>query len=85
MTESERAKAVVLRMVERLWNGHDLDVADDLFLPDFDNGRGNPRGPAFIKEWHRSTRESFPDLRYTIDELLAEGNCVVVRWTATGI
>ncbi len=84
MSEGEQAKATVLRLVERLWNGHDLDLADELFPPDFDNGPGRPAGPAFVKEWHRSTRDSFPDLRYTVDEILAEGCRVALRWTATG-
>jgi predicted ester cyclase len=77
-------KSVVLMMVERLWNGHDLDFADDLFGPDFDNGAGRPPGPEWVKEWHRSTRESFPDLRYVVDEIVAEGKRVALRWTATG-
>ena len=34
--------------------------------------------------WHRSTRASFPDLRYDVDEVLVEGNRVALRWTATG-
>jgi predicted ester cyclase len=71
-------------MVERLWNGHELDLADELFGPDFDSGRGRPPGPETVKEWHRSTRESFPDLSYEIDEILVQGNRVALRWTATG-
>ena len=84
MTEGERAKATVRRLVEMVWNGHDLDLADEIFPPDFDNGPGNPSGPAFVKEWHRSTRDSVPDLRYAVDEILADGNRVALRWTATG-
>ncbi len=72
-------------MVEQLWNRGDLSVADALFPPEFDNGPGREPGPAFVREWHRSTAESFPDLRYEIDELVAddEGR-VAFRWTATG-
>ncbi len=84
MSESEANKAVVLRLVERVWNGHNLDLVDELFAADFDNGPGQPRGPAPVKEWHRSTRESFPDLCYSVEEVLAEGNRLALRWTASG-
>lgn len=77
-------RSVVERMVEGLWNGHQLVLAEKLFPPDFDNGPGRPPGPEWIKDWHRSTRESFPDLRYTIDEVLVDGERVALRWTATG-
>jgi predicted ester cyclase len=72
-------------MVEELWNGRELDVADELFAAHFDNGPGRDPGPEFVKEWHRSTAASFPDLRYELDELVADddGN-VAFRWTATG-
>ena len=84
MDEGDRTKAIVLRLVERVWNGHDLSVVDDLFSSDFDNGPGRPAGPAFVRAWHRETRESFPDLRYTVEEIVAEGSRVALRWTATG-
>jgi predicted ester cyclase len=81
----EAAEATVVRMVEELWNRRDLKVADELFPAGFDNGPGRGPGPEFVKEWHRSTAESFPDLRYEIDQLVAgdDGN-VAFRWTATG-
>lgn len=81
---SEGNKALVLRLVERIWNGHDLDLAEELFAADLANGLGRPSGPSSVKEWHRSTRETFPDLRYSVEEVLAEGNRVALRWTATG-
>src|SRR5262245_42050074 len=84
MDGETEAKALVRRMVEEIWNGGNVDLVDDVFTSDFDNGPGRPPGTDFIKAWHQSTRESFPDLHYTIDELVAEQNRVVLRWTATG-
>jgi len=56
-----------------------------LFADDFDNGPARPPGPAFVKQWHLSTAASFPDLRYEIDEIVADARgCVAFHWTATG-
>ncbi len=84
MSDEDQARAIVVRMVEEIWNGGNVDLVDDIFPTDFDNGPGRTPGTNFIKAWHRSTRESFPDLRYTVDELLADQNRVVLGWTATG-
>lgn len=72
-------------MVDALWNRRDIVVAGDLFADDFDNGPARPPGPAFSKQWHLSTAASFPDLRYKIDEIVADARgCVAFHWTATG-
>ena len=36
------------------------------------------------KEGIPETRRAFPDVRLTVEEMIAEGDAVVVRWTWTG-
>jgi steroid delta-isomerase-like uncharacterized protein len=84
MDGENQARALVLRMVDEIWNRGNLDLVDEIFPADFDNGPGRPPGTDSIKAWHQSTWESFPDLHYTVDELVAEQQRVVLRWTATG-
>jgi len=79
----ERNKTIVRRFVEEVWNQSNLDVADELVHPDFENGEG--KGPEAIKENVRALRLiAFPDLRFEIEHLIAEGDYVVAHMTATG-
>ena len=84
MSEAAPAASVVRRMVDEVWNDRDLSVVDALFAPDFDNGPGLPPGPEGVRTWHRSTWDSFPDLRYQLEAMIAQGSEVAIRWTATG-
>src|SRR6516164_8707900 len=86
---SEKNKAVVRRLFEEVWNKGDLGVADECFAatythhdpstPDFGHG---PEG-----EKKRATlyRAAFPDLRLMLEDLITEGETVVVRWSCRGI
>jgi len=42
------------------------------------------RGPAPIQQLHTLYGASFPDQRFTVEDLVAEGDKVVVRWTVRG-
>jgi predicted SnoaL-like aldol condensation-catalyzing enzyme len=79
-------EAVVRRAIEAVWNRGDLVVADKLFGPDYVNHDGLipdlVRGPEAIKISVAVYRIAFPDLRITVDELSADGEVVVIHWTA---
>jgi steroid delta-isomerase-like uncharacterized protein len=83
----EENKALVRRFVEALWNAGDLTVVDDLVAPDFVNHSAAP-GTRADREGFRQaaarTRALFPDFHVTVEELIAEGEAVVVRFTARG-
>lgn len=44
---------------------------------------GTPRGPIGFKQFYGRIRLAFPDLRYVVHDLIAEGDKVVVRWAWT--
>jgi predicted ester cyclase len=73
----------VRRYFEEVANGHRLELADELFAPDF-GSPGPVVGPDAARAALRSMWAAFPDLRFAIDDLVAEGDRVVVKVTYTG-
>jgi steroid delta-isomerase-like uncharacterized protein len=83
---SEENKAVIRRVYDELWNRGNPAVADELFSPAYvRHAPFHPlRGPEGIKEAVRVIRAAFPDVHIAIEDLVAEGDRVVVRWATTG-
>jgi steroid delta-isomerase-like uncharacterized protein len=80
-------KRISRRFFDDVWNGRKLDAigelaAEELVLHDRDMGehRGADAARAFVDTYRRA----FPDLRFTVEEQIAEGDKVVTRWTARG-
>jgi steroid delta-isomerase-like uncharacterized protein len=76
-------KIPVRRYFEEVANGHQLDLADELFAPDF-GSPGPVIGPDAARAALRSMWAAFPDLSFSIDELVAEDDRVVAKVTYTG-
>jgi len=85
---SEQNKALIRRFYEEVWNNGHLDVADEVFADDYVRHDLRPSqalpGPAGQKKVARDFRAAFPDLVYTLDLVLAEGDLVAARWTMDG-
>ena len=84
---SEENKAIVKRIVQEIWNGGNLDLADELIAPDYvDNvsGTGSQVGPNGFKEAVNGVRDAFPDFVITINDMIAEDDKVVLVWTFIG-
>jgi predicted ester cyclase len=80
-------KAVVLRSEKELWSNGNLAVADELYSPDFVcHFIAGPdwRGLEGIKGEVRQHRISFPDWNERVDDIVAEGDRGVIRFTSTG-
>jgi steroid delta-isomerase-like uncharacterized protein len=81
----ERNKAAVARFFEEVWNQGD-EAAIDRFIAE-DAAGNDPRfgvgRESFRRQW-RGWRAAFPDLRFDVEELVAEGETVVSRWTLSG-
>ncbi len=88
--ELARNKRIDRLVLEQMWGEGRLDLADDLYAPDYVDhvGRGPEPGEVTgidgIKQAVSAFRRAFPDLTYTVDEELAEGDLVVARFTARG-
>ena len=86
---TETNKTLSRRFFEEVFSNGKLNVLDEIIAKDHvNNGPGNlpgsPAGPEGTKQLVTVYRNAFPDLRFTIDEQIAEGDKVVTRWTAHG-
>jgi steroid delta-isomerase-like uncharacterized protein len=89
---SEANKAIVHRYVEELLNKGNLAIADEILTTDFVfHGPSTPesiRGPEGFKQLVTTLRTAFPDLHFTAEEKIAEGNkvagCFTIRGTQQG-
>ena len=87
MSTTEENKTVFCRAYEELLNRGDLSVADELVAPDFINHEAPPgreRGTESMRWLATMLRTAFPDLHFTIEELVAEGDVVARRLTMSG-
>jgi steroid delta-isomerase-like uncharacterized protein len=85
---AEDNKALVRRVYEEVINKGNLEVADETFASDYVyRSPGSPefRGPEGFKQLVTMYRSAFPDLHLDVDELIADGDTVVSRWTGRGI
>jgi steroid delta-isomerase-like uncharacterized protein len=89
MTTEER-KAAVQRYYEVIWNQGELNLIDDLMAEQYRNvdpatpGGGILQGRAAFRQLVTSYRTTFPDLHFTIEGQIAEGDTVATWWTAGG-
>lgn len=73
---AEVSKAIVLRYFLESHNvPYDLDVMDETCVPEY---------AAEHKRWQRMEREAFPDKHFTIEDGVADGDKVALRWTIRG-
>ncbi len=85
---SEGNKFVIRRSFEELWNKGNLSLADELFTPNYEHhDTSSPdfgRGPESEKKRAALYRTAFPDLQLTIEDIIAEGQTVMARWSCRG-
>lgn len=87
MSNEDRNKALLRRFYEELWSQGDLETISELVADDFVDHYPLPGAPpgregvaALINTW----RTAFPDMRETCEDLIAEGDKVVGRFTIRG-
>ena len=80
---AEENKAVVLRQEEEIFTRGNLDAAEEIYAPGYvGHDPSNPEdvmGPEAAKQAAADYRRAFPDLRVTVEDLIAEGDKVVAR------
>jgi hypothetical protein len=95
VTPSEDNKEIVRRFYKEILEEGCLDVADDLFDPNWilheDNEVGfwtleesKSSGPAAVKELVRRIRDFVSNLQVSEDQIAAEGDRVVTRFAVSG-
>ena len=83
---SERNKSLARRWFEDLFSRGDLDAAEEILSADFLDHlpREEERGIEELKHYVSVYRTAFPDIEDTVEEIVAEGDKVVVRWRSRG-
>lgn len=86
-SEVEANTRTVRRIYEEVLNTGAFDLAGELFGPQVVDHRrlpGDPGGLTNILKGAQLNRAAFPDLQFTLDVVMADGDLVFVRWTMRG-
>ncbi|MDR7543239.1 MAG: ester cyclase [Armatimonadota bacterium] len=85
---TEQNNALARHIVEEVFNRGNTARVDELLAPDFVEREalppGMPRSREGVKLLVAALRGAFPDFKATIDDIVAEGDNVVIRQTWTG-
>ena len=86
---TEANKAIIVQLYEEVFNKGNLDLVDKLVAPNAVNHDpaappNIPGGALGVKAVVTMLRNAFPDDHHMIEDLIAEGDKVVVRLTHTG-
>jgi steroid delta-isomerase-like uncharacterized protein len=84
---TEENKAVVRRFFEELLSTDNLALADEILSPDFRfyfAGSPDPMDLKRYKDFLAARRAAFPDRRFAVEDMIAEGDKVSARFTMRG-
>jgi len=76
-------KDAIRKLYTELLNHRHLDQLGTVIDDNYAGIRGE-KGPEGFKETVSSLISAFPDIQWSIEDLMADGNKVIVRWTWTG-
>ena len=83
MSETENLNTV-MRFIENVCNKGELNEIDDLFTEDIVwHGGELVTGVIDFKESIKETRQTWPDIKFKIQDSFAADNKVVIRWIVT--
>jgi steroid delta-isomerase-like uncharacterized protein len=81
-------KSIILRLYAEVWNKRKLDVIKEIISPSHalqaPNISGSSVGPEAYKSQVALFLTGYPDLRFTIEDTVAEQDKVVACWTFSG-
>jgi len=83
---SEEIKAIVRREIEQIWNNGNLAAADEIIAEHYvlHEASEDIKGLEAFKVFAADFRAAFHDVRFDIDDVIVEGDKVVVRYTFMG-
>jgi predicted ester cyclase len=80
-------KALVRRFYQEVYVDWNMALVDEVVSPRFishDWPADGTTGPQAFRDYYAAIRSAVPDARYEVDDLIAEGDRVVVRWRLLG-
>jgi steroid delta-isomerase-like uncharacterized protein len=85
---AEENKALMRRFIDEVINGKNLAAIDELVAPDIveheEGPPGMPGGREGTKQFFGMVFNAFPDLKATLEDVVAEGDRLAVRQTWRG-
>ena len=87
MSTEEENKAAIRRLGVEVFNKGNLAVIDELIATNYvAHGPGGQefKGPEGVKQLVTVLRTAFPDIHTKIDDMVAEGDMVAIRFTYQG-
>jgi predicted ester cyclase len=85
ITEQERNKTLLLRLIEDGFNKGNLSIVDEIVAKDSkEHQRGNSDGAEGTKEVIETLRSWFPDFVMKVEDLAVVGDKVWARFAASG-
>ena len=82
LTESN--KTTVRRLFEELWNEGPFDNVSEFFAPDCMNFCAHQNVGDIVRGVVMVWRTAFPDLHFTVDSMVADGDVVMCEVTLKG-
>lgn len=80
----EENKALALRLIDA-YNTGDLSVLEELVAPDYvQHSPGVPPDRQAMIVFFKTFLTSFPDGHFEVEDILGEGDKVLIRWTCRG-
>ena len=79
----EQNKKAVEELFEACFNQGQHQVLDKLLSPDYVGAQGE-KGPEAFKRTVMGLKTAFPDIHYAVNDVVAEGDKVAVRWRWSG-
>src|SRR5258708_560845 len=83
MSVIQRNREVIRKLYEECLNKKNMGLLPDLISADYVGVRGE-KGAAAFEAPVAGLIQAFPDIQWKLEELIAEGDKVVVRWKWTG-
>jgi steroid delta-isomerase-like uncharacterized protein len=78
------------RYFDECANGGNFDLLDEIFASDYqhhDPANPDPRpvvGPQGVRDHLVSLKGGFPDLVFEVEDMISDGDQIIIRWTARG-
>lgn len=78
-------KTLVGNYFERVWDQHDYTAIDENIRSDYiQHSRNVPPGREGVKSFFKMIEGAFSDVKFSIEDMIAEGDKVIWRWTIQG-
>ncbi|MFH5800115.1 ester cyclase [Haladaptatus sp. CMAA 1911] len=85
---AEENERLVRRDPDEIWSDGRVELIDELYHEDFvlhdPSSPESDAGRDEYREYVETYRRAFPDAEYTVDDIVSDGDTVMLRYTAEG-